>query len=530
MESDYENISMNDIKEGANLLSSEKPNKKNEFSLSNPIFTEMINFNLLKNDIEYELQISFKTHKWQIKRKLSDIKNLVKSLQKLNYAFINSETYFRNIDTYNIGSTSSDSLRDVNTLVLNFLRYINYRYDLLSNLITKEFFSFGEHSVEISQILKNENLEQIFHFKLEENDMSVSDFAYDPETGLLVISMEDLSLLSRLGRFWSLVDYEILGNCFVFQRVFDTSNKPYFKKIMSKSFDSRVSKVELSQAQNKLYAGLDNGSVQIFNINIIKQKEEKIYTILEGNNFKFLIDRVTGMCAYLESFLFITSKENKLLIVDISQSIPECRFNGSLKKRIEGKGHITGLFIDKATKKLYVLTYTNKILIYDIITYNKFNNQLEDTVLDIKIEYLADINCEKNLKNVFIKNSSIFIGLENRIQILIFNTKSNQLEDPIGNIIPLDGSLQEGISYSSKFVKINYSFHILTISYFSDMKLIILGLSNGVLLAFSSRSIEVIFAKKLSDSGINKLILLEENYILIASDEKGNIFFFKLGQ
>jgi hypothetical protein len=518
---------------------------KKEFHLSNPIFTEMINFNLSKDDILYELSISYKNEKWIINRSLLEIKNLINSLQNLKYVFFN-ENYFKNLSI-----TTNSNIKEINKNILNFLRYINYRCDILSNIITRDFFEFNKCSEpnELLNIIKRENLEQIFNFKIEESDMTLSNYIYDSDTGLLILGLEDVSYLSRIGRFWTLIDYEILGNLFVFQRVFDSESRPYFRKLIFKNFDARVSKLDLNLQHNKIFVGLENGAVQIFNINKIDKnmnskpskpssnmnelssQEEKIIAINEGNNFRYLNDRITGLQCYLD-FLFISNRENKLIILNYSQITPVIKFNGSLKKRIMGKGHINDIKIDSNLKKLFVITVTDKILIYDIITCNKFNTNSEST-LDVKIEFFHEIDTSGNIKNTFIKGNSIFIALENKIQI--FNLGNNNLLNKDKqveikeNLIPLDGSLEEGISYSSKFVKLEYFSFISAVCFFTDMKLIILGLVNGTILALNSRSIEVIFAKKISEHQIKNLILLEENYIVIAGDEKGNVFFFKFG-
>jgi hypothetical protein len=410
---------------------------------------------------------------------------------------------------------------------------LNYRFDVLSNVVTRDFFSFDKSSEpeEILNLVKKDNIEQIFNFRIEESDMTLSDYLYDSDLGLLVLGMEDISYFSRIGRFWSLVDYEILGNCLIFQRLHDNENRPFFKKFIQKNFDTRVSKLELNRDHNKLYVGMDNGCVQIFNITIIEKNkyksndQEKIMAINEGNNFRYHADRITGLATYSD-FLFISSKENKIIIVDVYKSAPEIKFNGSIKKRITGKGHIANIKIDQNLKKLFVITITDKILIYDILIINKFSDN--ETSTDLKIEFLKEIDTYSNIKDVFIKGSSVFISLENKIHIINLNSSCKNESDK-ENLIPLDGTLPDGISYSSKYIKFDYANTISSICYFIDMKLIMIGLINGAIIAFNSRSIEVIFAKKISENPIKKLILLEENYIVIAGDDRGNVFFFKFG-
>jgi len=586
-------------------------NQKNlEFILSNPLKTEIVNFIINKNnEIEYEIQIMYKAEKWKLTKKLSDIISLLKNLKLQNFTFLNEAYFIKELDYYYYDLNTKDSVlvSQINENVKRLLNYINYRNDILLTKHVKEFFKINNFSFheEFTKILETENLEQIFNFQVETSDMTLSDFAYNSDLGLLVIGLEDCSVLTTLGRFWSLIDYEVLGSILFYQRVYDKNNKPYFKKITAKSFDARVSKLLISFDENKIYVGLDNGTIQVFFINVIEKKNHKtenkdfnnqrknsieenkdnsnyagneeahvnkenfklleiqnnksnekpinndnshlnseeengkIIVINEGIIFKPLVERITGLDIH-KQFLFISSKDNKLVILDVTYNKPELRFNGSLKKRMEGKGYIKEIFIDKKTKNLYVITGTDKILIYKL-TISCKNDSLslqKESQLEIKIEYLNEINTIDNIKNYFLGNFNLFIATENKIQVcdlkkikdINFNKNKNNLDEET-NIIPFDGSLDEGISISSKFFKLDYSqgIYITSMSYFCDMKVVILGLNNGNLIGVSSKSLEVIFAKKISDNSLCKMLLLEERYVVIVSDEKGNIFFYQFG-
>ena len=584
-----------------------KPNIA-DFVLSNPLKTEIVNFSIKNGELEFEIEIMYKAEKWKLIKKLSEIISLIKNLKSENFAFLNESYFLKDLDYYyeDLDLRDNSLISEVNENIKKLLNYLNYRYDVLLSSSTKDFFKINTFSFnsEFTKILKAENLEQIFSFLIEASDMTLSDFAYSSELGLLVLGLEDYSVLSTIGRFWSLIDYEVLGSVLFYQRVYDKNHKPYFRKITAKSFDARVTKILLSIEQLKIYVGLDNGTIQVFQINVIdkannnyqnidnnknsntnnlntqrrnsseeekidnnsdeethiknennklldfhitnnnnnsnnnnNEQDQKIIVINEGVIFKPLVERITGLDFY-QNFLFISSKDNKLVILDLTFSKPELRFNGSLKKRMEGKGHIKEIFIDKKTKNLFVMTITDKVLIYKL-TFS--NRDLSQSQKDIKIEFSSEINTIDNIKNYFLGNFNLFIATENKIQVCdlkklnnlsvnINNNNSNALGEE-SNIIPFDGSLDDGISISSKFFSLDYSKgnYITAISYFCDMKLIILGLSNGSLIAVSSKSLEVIFAKKISENAIYKMILLEENYVVIISDERGNVFFYQFG-
>jgi hypothetical protein len=471
-----------------------------DFNLAKPIYIELINTKQLNySTTQYEFEVSYLSDKWVIKKTLPEIKNFITCLSHLKYTFIPDK---ESLHPNNIQGSFNNYLTDL-------LKYITYRYDILSNAIALEFFEIRDEG--FVSLLVKENLEHILTFKIEEGDMTMSDYYYNPDLGILIVTLEDLSFYSRIGRFWSLIDYEVLGNLLIYQRVYDNQGKPYFRKLITKTFDSRVSKVEVSVKYDKIFIGMENGCLQLFNINHIENsqfKTEKIITITEGKLCKYTTEKITAMCE-IDEFLIMMSKDNKIHIANMNTY--EIKFVGNLKKRIEGKGHISKMHIEQGLRKLILCTVTNKFLICDV--------HIRDG-MDISIDFLVEHELDSNIKNIFVRGAMIFIALD--YDILIYNLKN----DEKNNISFRDNN---GISLSSKFFKLNYANNITALCFFIDMKLIILGLSTGSLVAISSRSLEVIFSKKISDCQISKIILLEENYIVIAGDEKGNIYFFKIG-
>ncbi len=486
----------------ATELSSKKI-KNADFILSNPLKTEIKNFTIKNNELEFEIEIMYKAEKWSLTKRLSEIISLVKNLKSENFVFLNEAYFMKNLDYYydELDLRDSALISEVNEQVKKLLNYINYRYDVLLSNNTKDFFKINsfQFNSEFTKILQAENLEQIFTFQIEASDMTLSDFAYSPEIGLLVLGLEDCSVLSTIGRFWSLIDYEVLGSVLFYQRVYDKNEKPFFRKVIIKSFDARVTKILVSLEQNKVYVGLDNGTIQVFQINVIEKgnrgqnknantnnikdtyntdnnnknnilntvnsrniaeeekinynsdeeahikqennklidiqinndnmnnngnnndnndysakKDEKIIVINEGVIFRPLSERITGLVIY-QNFLFIASKDNKLVILDVTFSKPELRFNGSLKKRMEGKGHIKEIFIDKKTKNLFLITITDKVLIYKLSVFTR--SPQSESQMDIRIDFTSEINAIDNIKNYFLGNFNLFIATENKIQV-----------------------------------------------------------------------------------------------------------------
>lgn len=149
--------------------------------------------------------------------------------------------------------------------------------------------------------------------------------------------------------------------------------------------------------------GKQNNVDEKFNSFIIDDKknyeqdnDNKIIVINEGITFKLLNERITGIVTF-KKFVFVSSIENKLVILDLTINKPEMKLNGSLKKRMEGKGNIRDIFIDEKTFNLFVVSITNKILVYKFFFIENNPNERE-----IKLEFVNEVSLIDKIKNYFL--------------------------------------------------------------------------------------------------------------------------------
>ncbi len=182
-----EKLSLNDIEnldhfeeKAAETEPIKKP-KNADFILSNPLKTEITNFNIKNDELEFEIEIMYKAEKWKLIKKLSEIIFLIKNLKSENFAFLNEAYFIKDLDYYyqDLDLRNSAVISKINEHVKKLLNYINYRYDVLLSNNTKDFFKINTFpfNSQFNKILKAENLEQIFNFQIEASDMTLSDFA-----------------------------------------------------------------------------------------------------------------------------------------------------------------------------------------------------------------------------------------------------------------------------------------------------------------------------------------------------------------
>ena len=336
-------------------------NEKGEISQHNQILFKVINISYLQdNNSLVTVYVMFKDKKYQIQFILTEFEQFIESLSHLNYTFLPGKKINRNKVKEDIQSK------------LNFL---STRFDILSCELSKIFFKFNNFDSlsSFKELVTENNIKLLYKFKEKEGDSSLdftsSDMKYDTNTGLLMLSYEDNTILSSIGKFWSLIDSDIAGSISIYQRLFDNNNKPYFTKKLTKCFDVKASKIDINSYIDVIFVGFENGTVHSF----IVRRNDSVINIIEGIQFKYFTTRITSFSFY-NNFTFIAGAENKILVVQLTDETKrnvEVIVNASVKKRMEGKGIIKELIIQKDSNKLYIISSTNLILVYDIIIQNE---------------------------------------------------------------------------------------------------------------------------------------------------------------
>ena len=483
-------------------------NEKGEISQHNQILFKVINISYLQdNNSLVTVYVMFKDKKYQIQFMLTEFEQFIESLSHLNYTFLPGKKINR---------------IKVKEDIQSKLNFLSTRFDILSCELSKIFFKLNNFDSlsSFKELVTENNIKLLYKFKEKEGDSSLdftsSDMKYDTNTGLLMLSYEDNTILSSIGKFWSLIDSDIAGSISIYQRLFDTNNKPYFTKKLTKCFDVKASKIDINSYIDVIFVGFENGIVHSF----IVRRNDSVINIIEGIQFKYFTTRITSFSFY-NNFTFIAGAENKILVVQLTDETKrnvEVIVNASVKKRMEGKGIIKELIIQKDSNKLYIISSTNLILVYDIIIQN------ENSLI---IKYAFSFLAENTIKSIYIKASCLFISTINKIQFV--NTLQRDTNNFIQDVIPLDGSNTKSTNNSLSFININNGISIQSIVFFPQMKIIILGLSTGTIMSINIETFEVVYSRKISENSINNIILLEENYVIIVGDSKGITYFFELG-
>ncbi len=499
----------------------------------NEINRKILNF-ILKdfnmNNKTFNIEVCFENDKYIRETSLNDLKDYLLNIRALKFTFLPPFLRLEQNLFFNINEN------EMKLKIQNILNYLSCRNDILNCPLSKTFFNYemcGNFS-KLIKYIKKDIFEINFQFNAKSTTgvineeairkgFNLSDMYFDNDSGLLILGYSDNSILSAIGKFWSIIESDILGKVVIYQRQFDTNDKAFFTQKIFKNFDVRISKVSINKNVNKILIGFENGTIQLFNINYIdniRKTSSKLIAVTEGIKFKYLNDRISSFFS-IDEYTFISSFENKIMVIkfdlEIQSTDPLIALNASARKRMEGKGIIRELKINENLGKLFIISNSRVVLIYnykivqdkgEVVISFHFMITYEDTIFST---YLCDSILFTCFKNV-ICYSNIEKGEVEKYNIMIELSDKNNLKN-----------------YSSNYLSIGYQNSIKCLLYLNKLNYIILGLESGTLLILNNKSYEIIYAKRLSTEPIIKLDFIEEQKIIVTSDDLGTIFFITIG-
>ena len=517
------NIKKENVEEENTLLKTENDNNNRKL-----LIFKLKNFNM--NNKTFNIEICFENDKYIRETSLNDLKDYLLNIRALKFTFLPPFQRLEQNLFFNI------SENEITLKIQNILNYLSCRNDILNCPLSKTFFNFemcGNFS-KLIKYIKKDIFEINFQFNAKSTTgvineeavrkgFNLSDMYFDNDSGLLILGYSDNSILSAIGKFWSIIDSDILGKVVIYQRQFDTNDKAYFTQKIFKNFDVRISKVSINKNVNKILIGFENGTIQLFNINYIdniRKTSSKLIAVTEGIKFKYLNDRISSFFS-IDEYTFISNFENKIMVIkfdlEIQSTDPLIALNASARKRMEGKGIIKELKINENLGKLFIISNSRVVLIYnykiiqdkgEVVISFHFMISYEDTIFST---YLCDSILFTCFKNV-ICYSNIEKGEIEKYTIMIELNDKNNIKN-----------------YSSNYLSIGYQNSIKCLLYLNKINYIVLGLESGTLLILNNKNYEIIYAKRLSTEPIIKLDFIDEQKIIVTSDNLGTIFFITIG-
>ena len=517
------NIKKENDEEENTLLKTENDNNNRKL-----LIFKLKNFNM--NNKTFNIEICFENDKYIRESSLNDLKDYLLNIRALKFTFLPPFQRLEQNLFFNI------SENEITLKIQNILNYLSCRNDILNCPLSKTFFNFemcGNFS-KLIKYIKKDIFEINFQFNAKSTTgvineeavrkgFNLSDMYFDNDSGLLILGYSDNSILSAIGKFWSIIDSDILGKVVIYQRQFDTNDKAYFTQKIFKNFDVRISKVSINKNVNKILIGFENGTIQLFNINYIdniRKTSSKLIAVTEGIKFKYLNDRISSFFS-IDEYTFISNFENKIMVIkfdlEIQSTDPLIALNASARKRMEGKGIIKELKINENLGKLFIISNSRVVLIY--------NYKIVQDKGEVVISFHFMISYEDTIFSTYLCDSILFTCFKN--VICYSNIEKGEIEK---YTIMIELNDKNNIkNYSSNYLSIGYQNSIKCLLYLNKINYIVIGLESGTLLILNNKNYEIIYAKRLSTEPIIKLDFIDEQKIIVTSDNLGTIFFITIG-
>lgn len=97
------------------------------------------------------------------------------------------------------------------------------------------------------------------------DELSISDFYYNPLEGILIVTVQNSTVLSKLGRVWSIIEPEILGFIRIFKgELVPGKLLPKFKSLFMKEYESKIISLEYLEKAQKVLYGFHDGQISYF--------------------------------------------------------------------------------------------------------------------------------------------------------------------------------------------------------------------------------------------------------------------------
>lgn len=211
------------------------------------------------SSFRYRVQLQYGDAKWEVLKRFSDFDTLLQTLQDAKFAALPSLPE----------KTLIAAPTDTETVQIRQRQLEIITHALLSRPDTRlcqalwTFLGFDAQTDVAARKLQP-NVVRC----MEDARFGVSDIGYSVEDNVIIVTQEDESHLSRLGRVWSVVEPDELGSLNVWCK---TAEKTW-KRDHTETFSFKVRCVCYSETAHRIFVGMEDGTVRTYQ----RDEESKI--------------------------------------------------------------------------------------------------------------------------------------------------------------------------------------------------------------------------------------------------------------
>mmetsp|Transcript_45660 Transcript_45660/g.105480 ORF Transcript_45660/g.105480 Transcript_45660/m.105480 type:complete len:538 (-) Transcript_45660:61-1674(-) len=295
---------------------------------------------------QYHIQLQCGETSWEVAKRFSDFDKLLQSLSSSRYAGLPklpSKTL--------LGSPTDQAAIDARKEQLRIILHdLLFRPDTRTSQQLRQFLALDSHTHAAIKSLQPDALRTF-----EDPRFGVSGLCVVPHANLLLVTHEDSTHLSRLGRVWSVVEPDELGALHVWAKDPEGS----WKRVHSSTFGIKARSLCWEDASRQFFVGLEDGRIEVYAAPG-EGAQPSLRATLELHH-KSPVTHLSASPRRLLSLGFDTA----MRVIDVRSRELVC--GGRLLKRLKSEmDYLTSGYLDDERDRAFVGTSGGDIFILDI--------------------------------------------------------------------------------------------------------------------------------------------------------------------
>eukprot|EP00928_Gymnodinium_smaydae_P088913 TRINITY_DN72949_c0_g1_i1.p1 TRINITY_DN72949_c0_g1~~TRINITY_DN72949_c0_g1_i1.p1 ORF type:complete len:543 (-),score=104.66 TRINITY_DN72949_c0_g1_i1:268-1896(-) len=293
----------------------------------------------------YHVALQHGETSWEVAKRFSEFDALLQALNASRYAGLPklpSKTLLGSPTDTAVIEARKEQLR----ILLNDLLM---RPDTRTSQSLRQFLAIDSH---VASAIRSIQPEAIRTF--EDPRFGVSGLAAAPDAKLLLVTHEDSTHLSRLGRVWSVVEPDELGALHLWSPGADGS----WKRLLSKTFGIKVRSLCWEGTTRQFFVGLEDGKIEVYTVT------DKVSSTPIASLELHHKSPVTHLSASPRKLLSL-GYDTAMRTIDVRSRELLC--GGRLQKRFRHEGdYLTCGVLDDANDRAFIGTSGGDLFILDI--------------------------------------------------------------------------------------------------------------------------------------------------------------------
>jgi len=295
---------------------------------------------------QYHIQLQDGGAKWEVTKRFSEFDVLLQSLSSNRYAALPklpSKTLLGSPTDKGAIDSRKEQLRII-------LQDLLVRPDTRTSLQLRQFLNIDSHcDPTIRPILPD----PVRTF--EDPRFGVSGLSVAPRANLLLVTHEDSTHLSRLGRVWSVVEPDELGALHIWGQTADGT----WRRTYTRTVGIKVRSLCWEEETRQFFVGLEDGKIEVYRTEAETLQPTQL-AVLELHHKS----PVTYLCASRRRLLSI-GFDTAMRVIDIKTRELVC--GGRLLKRLRSEMHyLTSAYLNDDQDRAFIGTSGGDLFILDI--------------------------------------------------------------------------------------------------------------------------------------------------------------------